>query len=487
MEKRTHRCGALRGEDVDQQVTLMGWVRTRRDHGRIIFLDLWDREGVVQVVFDRNRATQAHELAHALRDEYVIALRGVVRARPTGTENPALATGAIEVAADEIAVLNAASELPFSMEDVKSADEALRLRYRYLDLRRDELQRNLRLRHTVVKAMRDLLDAAGFLEVETPVLTRSTPEGARDYLVPSRVHPGEFYALPQSPQQMKQLLMVAGIDRYYQIARCFRDEDLRADRQPEFTQLDLEMSFVSQEEVLNMVEALVVAVVRAAQPEKTIVTPFPRLTYDQAMARYGTDKPDLRTDPADPNTLAFAWIVDFPLFKWDADAERWEAEHHPFTHPRVEDLPLLETDPAAVRANCYDLVCNGWELGSGSIRIHRRELQEQVLELLGYTAEAAEASFGHLLEAFEHGAPPHGGLALGIDRLVAMLAGAGTIRDVIAFPKTRQASDLLMQAPAQVSEEQLSEVHVRVTPPAGPGNQTAEGRQVMPAAHRMQR
>ena len=470
-----------------QQVTLMGWVRTRRDHGRLIFLDLWDREGIVQVVVDRKHAAEAHAVAHGVRDEYVVAVSGVVRQRPQGTENPALATGAVEVAAEEMSVLNATSALPFSMEDAASADEALRLRYRHLDLRRDDLQRNLRLRHRVVKAMRDGLDAGGFLEVETPILTRSTPEGARDYLVPSRIHPGEFYALPQSPQQMKQLLMVAGIDRYFQIARCFRDEDLRADRQPEFTQLDLEMSFMSQEEILDLVETLIVAIVRQVQPDKTMLVPFPRLTHDEAMARYGTDKPDLRPDPTDPNSLAFAWIVDFPLFKWDGESERWEAEHHPFTHPRIDDLPLLETDPGAVRANCYDLVCNGWELGSGSIRIHRRELQEQVLELLGYTPEAADASFGHLLEAFEQGAPPHGGIALGVDRLVAVLAGTGSIRDVMAFPKTRQAQDLLMQAPAPVSDEQLREVHVRVAPPASRSGRVAEQDWVGPTVQKVGR
>lgn len=588
MEQRTHRCGAIREDDVGQQVTLMGWVRKRRDHGRLIFLDLWDHCGVIQVVVDRKHSVEAHDVAHELRDEYVVAVTGCVRERPCGTENPALATGTVEVAAEEIAVLNATSTLPFSMESVAGTDEVLRLRYRYLDLRRDELQRNLWLRHTVVKAMRDGLDAEGFLEVETPVLTRSTPEGARDYLVPSRIHPGDFYALPQSPQQMKQLLMVGGIDRYFQIARCFRDEDLRADRQPEFTQLDLEMSFVSQEDVLSLVEALVIAVVRKVQPHREIVTPFPRLAYDEAMAFYGTDKPDLRfampfvdcTDllcasevqisrgkvaaggrvkgfrvpecvampdgelemlqahsqavgahgvmwlrvvedgvavpaskhltpeaqrclvrifdavPGDllllvagtpdvvsaaldglrremgrrlgllsPDKLAFAWVVDFPLFKWDAEAGRWDAVHHPFTHPRIEDLSLLESDPAAVRASCYDLICNGWELGSGSLRIHRRELQEQVLELLGYTPEAAEASFGHLLEAFEYGAPPHGGIALGVDRLVAVLAGTDSIRDVIAFPKTRQATDLLMRAPAPVSAGQLQDIHIRIAAP----------------------
>lgn len=588
MEKRTHSCGALRSEDVDQQVTLMGWVRTRRDHGRVIFLDLWDRDGVTQVVADPRVSAAAYDVADELRNEYVVAVQGVVRARPQGAENPELVTGQVEVAAKQIEILNAAAPLPFPVEEAADVDDTVRLRYRYLDLRREDLQHNLRLRHRVMKAMRDMLDAAEFTEVETPLLTRSTPEGARDYLVPSRVHPGEFYALPQSPQQMKQLLMVAGMDKYFQIARCFRDEDLRADRQPEFTQLDLEMSFVDQEEVLSLIEALMVEVLKVAAPDKTLQTPFPRLTYDEAMALYGTDKPDLRwgmafvdctpmlaesgvrifrdaavsggmikgirvpgyanasradldalrdlslalgadgvvwialdregmrspvaqhlTDAelqalirafeavpgdllllvageattvqgtldglrremgrrlglADPDILALAWIVDFPLFKWNRERGGWDAEHHPFTAPKPEDVELLEQAPGAVRANSYDLVCNGWELGSGSIRIHRRDVQARVLRILGYTQEEAAASFGHLLEAFEYGAPPHGGIAVGIDRLVAILAGTDTIRDVIAFPKTRQATDLTMRAPATVAKAQLDEVHIRTVKP----------------------
>lgn len=590
MAKRTHSCGALRPDDVGRQVTLMGWVRARRDHGRLVFLDLWDREGVTQIVIDARVTPEAAAVAHSVRDEYVVAIQGVVRARPGGTENAALATGQVEVAAAQIEVLNPASPLPFPPDDAAAVDEALRQRYRYLDLRRQPLLDNLRLRHRVVKSIRDALDAEGFLEVETPVLTRSTPEGARDYLVPSRVHPGEFYALPQSPQQMKQLLMVGGVDRYYQIARCFRDEDLRADRQPEFTQLDLEMSFVTQEDILRLVEALVVRVIREVRPDLRFEVPFPRLTYREALTRYGSDKPDLRwdmafvdctallgssgaqifrdavaaggvikgirvpghgdashsdldaldalsqalgaggvvwmraneatvvapvsqhlapevqqallrafgaepgdlllivagdpdtvsgaldgvrrevgrrLDPADPDRLACAWVVDFPLLHWNSDAGRWDAEHHPFTSPRPEDIPLLASEPGSVRASCYDLVCNGWEVGSGSIRIHRRELQTQVLGVLGYTEEEAQASFGHLLEAFEYGAPPHGGIALGVDRLAAILAGTDTIRDVIAFPKTRQAVDATMQAPAPVTKAQLDEIHIRVAPLRG--------------------
>ena len=464
MEQRTHTCGALRLEDVGQEATLMGWVRNRRDHGRLVFLDLWDREGTTQVVVHPAASNGASAIAHGLRAEAVVAVRGIVQARPPGTEHPALATGHIEVTARQIEVLNDARPLPFALDNHHPVDETLALRYRYLDLRRSAMQQNLRLRHRVVKGMRDFLDAAGFLEIETPILTRSTPEGARDYLVPSRVHSGEFYALPQSPQQMKQLLMIAGVDRYFQIARCFRDEDLRADRQPEFTQLDLEMSFVDQEDVLALMEAMITRIVAEVAPHKRIPAPFPRLTHAEALARYGTDKPDLRAeaDRDDPDVLALAWVVDFPLFKWDAENARWDAEHHPFTAPKAEDLPLLESTPGIVRADCYDLVCNGWELGSGSIRIQTRDVQARIFDLLGYTPERAQASFGHLLEAFDYGAPPHGGIAIGVDRLVAILAGTDSIRDVIAFPKNRQAVDVMMSAPAPVDPDQLETAHIRI-------------------------
>ncbi len=586
---KTHQCGELRVEHAGQRVTLAGWAHRQRDHGGLVFIDLRDRSGIVQVVADPTHAPQAHEVANRVRQEYVLQVRGTVRRRPKGLVNPRLLTGEIEVLADQIVVLNPAKTPPFYIYEDAPVDEALRLKYRYLDLRRQRMQRNLILRHRVVKFIRDFLDARGFLEIETPILFKSTPEGARDYLVPSRIHPGKFYALPQSPQQLKQLLMVAGFERYFQIARCFRDEDLRGDRQPEFTQLDLEMSFVEREDVMALVEDLMIGLVEACTDLRLKTKPFARLTYAEAMARYGTDKPDLRfgmelvdvsdlvaesgfrifrravaeggqvkglrapgcatysrrqidelTELAkkegaaglawlalpqggevrssfikflaegeiqallerveaqpgdlllfvadrppvvaavlsalrlelgerlglrDPQVLAFGWVIDFPLFEWNEEENRWDPSHHLFTAPMPEDLPLLDTDPGAARGQQYDLVCNGEEIAGGSIRIHRRDVQEKVFRLIGLDLETARARFGHMLEAFEYGTPPHGGIAAGIDRLVMLLAGESSIREVMAFPKTGQAVDLMADAPSPVEPEQLEELHLRIVLP----------------------
>lgn len=584
--RRTHTCGELRPANEGQLCVLQGWVHRRRDHGGVIFLDLRDRYGIVQVVLNPQLAPEAHAAAGDVRAEYVIEVEGTVAHRPPGTENPQMPTGAIEVQAAHLRVLNPALTPPFSVADEGHVDEAVRLRYRYIDLRRPLMASHLALRHQVVKYIRDFLDARDFLEVETPILIKSTPEGARDFLVPSRVHPGQFYALPQSPQQLKQLLMVSGVDRYFQIARCFRDEDQRADRQLEFTQLDLEMSFIDREDIFELIEELFTTMVeRLTNWRQT--TPYPRLTHAEALLRYGTDKPDLRFDlpivdvselagatefevfrgtvarggvvralripgaggysrrqldelteqaksrgakglawaalqagevrssfarfltpgqmdtlralvgagdgdllllvadearvaaevlgvlrlelgrqhaDVPDNLLAWAWITEFPLFEWDAEAGRWDAAHHPFTAPMDEDIALLATEPGRVRSKAYDVVCNGWELGSGSIRIHDRAVQEQVFALLGYSAAETEERFGHMLRAFQYGAPPHGGIAPGIDRLVALLARESSIREVIAFPKNQSALDLLAEAPSPVSDAQLRELHLRIVP-----------------------
>ena len=578
--KRTG-AGELRATDAGKTVKLMGWVHRRRDHGGLIFIDLRDRSGLVQLVVDP-QLEEIFLLAEKLRSEFVISIQGQVRIRPEGTVNLKLKTGEVEVLVESLEILNESKTPPIQL-DAEQSDENLRLRYRYLDLRRQPMQENIILRHRVVKLIRDFLDTEGFLEIESPMLTRSTPEGARDYLVPSRVHPGDFYALPQSPQLFKQLLMVSGMEKYFQIARCFRDEDLRADRQPEFTQVDIELSFVEQDDILALMEKLMVQILQLVGRKAQM--PLPRLTYSEAMERFGSDRPDLRFGlelcnvtelVADSQFGVFAktvasggqvrgicvpeassftrrqlddlvataqefgakglawialdedgfrspitkffspeqleairermggktgdllifvadkpqvtmevlgrlrlelgkslnlidedrwellWVVDFPLLQYDEEEKRYQAVHHPFTSPRPEDLELLETDPGQVRAQAYDLVLNGIELGGGSIRIHRRELQERMFSALNISPSEAEEKFGFLLEAFSYGAPPHGGIALGLDRLIMLLAAAPSIRDVIAFPKTQSASCLLTGAPSSVDARQLQELHLNI-------------------------
>ena len=582
---KTHSCGQLRREHIGQTVTLAGWVNRRRDMGGVIFIDLRDRAGKTQAVVDAGRTPAGFAAAEGVRGEFVIQLTGVVAARPAGQANANLPTGEIEVLVDQVVILNSAKTIPFPIDRDDTVDGTTRLRYRYLDLRRERMQRNLILRHNAVKFIRDFLSARDFIEVETPILFKSTPEGARDYLVPSRVHPGKFYALPQSPQQLKQLLMVAGYERYFQIARCFRDEDLRADRQPEFTQLDMEMSFVERDDVLNLIEELILGMVQAVSLVPPADTHFARLSYAEATGRFGTDRPDLRfglelkdisdivassafrvftenvaagkpvkaicapgcatysrrevdeleemargqgakalawlaiqpdtgemrgpiakfftvdqliaiterleakpgdlilisSDKksvvhnvlhtlrtelarrlglADRRVLAFAWVIDFPLFDEEMEEGHYAPSHHMFTAPKPEHIPLLDTDPGAVLSQQYDLVCNGFEVAGGSIRIHDQSLQAKIMSLIGFSMEQAREQFGHLLEAFEFGAPPHGGIAPGIDRLVALMAGEPNIREVMAFPKTAQATDLMADAPSYVLPRQLDELHL---------------------------
>ncbi len=584
---KTHSCGELRAEDVGKTVTLAGWVNRRRDMGGVVFIDLRDRDGKTQVVVDSGRTAEGFMQAEQIRSEYVLQITGVVSLRPEGLANPALPTGEIEVLADSVTILNTAKTPPFLIDRDDNVDESLRLKYRYLDLRRERMQRNLILRHQAIKFIRDFLNDRRFIEVETPILFKSTPEGARDYLVPSRVHPGKFYALPQSPQQLKQLLMVAGYERYFQIARCFRDEDLRADRQPEFTQLDLEMSFVERDDILDLIEELMVGMVEAVSLVPLAQKTFPRLSYGEAIDRFGTDRPDLRygmeliniadivansafrvfaenvaegkpvkaivapgcgnysrkqideldqiardagakglawlaihpetgeirgpiakfftvdqlialtdrlgAEPGDlilmssdtkavvnnvlstlrtemagrlgyldEKVLAFAWVIDFPLFEEGLEDGHYAPSHHMFTAPQSAHIPLLDTDPTAVLSEQYDLVCNGFEVAGGSIRIHDQALQAKIMSLIGFSMEEARDQFGHMLEAFEYGAPPHGGIAPGIDRLVALMAGEPNIREVMAFPKTAQATDLMADAPSVVVQRQLDDLHLSI-------------------------
>ncbi|MBN1793837.1 MAG: aspartate--tRNA ligase [Candidatus Omnitrophica bacterium] len=455
---RTHSCGGLREADIDNRVTLIGWVHKRRDHGKLIFIDLRDREGITQLVFFPRKDSDLMERADTLRSEFLIAVEGTVARRPKGTINDKIPTGTVEIAVEDVTVLNASKVPPFELEEEATATEEVRLAYRALDLRRPLMFRNLLMRHKVSFVTRRYLDRLGFLEVETPILTKSTPEGARDYLVPSRLNPGKFYALPQSPQLFKQLLMVAGIERYFQIARCFRDEDLRADRQPEFTQIDIEMSFITEEDIYRLVEGLMAEIFKEVLGSD-LETPFPRMSYAEAMEKHGSDKPNLKTDQA---PFAFLWVTEFPLFEFSEEEKRWVSLHHPFTAPHPADIPLLENDPAKVRSRAYDLVLNGVEIGSGSIRIHERALQEKIFSLIGLEDEEARQRFGFLLDAFDYGAPPHGGIAPGLDRLLALLCGCESIRDVIAFPKTQNAICPLSKAPSDVAAKQLRELHIRL-------------------------
>ncbi len=457
--KRTHTSEDLANVQVGCEVVLMGWIHRRRDHGKIIFFDLRDRWGITQIVVVPKEC-EDYELAKQIRSEYVVAIKGIVNQRPKGTENPKIPTGHIEVLAKEIEILNPAKPLPFEIEGDTEPGEDVRLRYRYLDIRQTRMKNNLLTRHRVMQITRQKLSSLGFVELETPFLTKSTPEGARDYLVPSRVNPGKFYALPQSPQLFKQLFMVAGMERYFQIVKCFRDEDLRADRQPEFTQIDLEASFVDEEDIFSISEELMKAIFKEVKGIE-LNTPFPRMKYSEVMERYGTDKPDLRKEWG--VDYAFVWIVDFPLFTWNEDEQRWESEHHPFTSVHPDDLEYLEKgDLGKVRARSYDLVLNGAELGSGSVRIHQQDLQRKIFEILKMSEEEIDAKFGFLLEAFSYGAPPHAGIAFGLDRLVAILCGEESIREVIAFPKTQRAICMLTGAPSEVEKRQLDELGIRV-------------------------
>ena len=456
---RTHTCGELNASHAGSEVVLCGWAATRRDHGKLIFIDIRDRSGITQVTIIPKEAGESYKAAQEIRSEFVIKVKGLVNKRPANNVNPNIPTGEIELLAKEIDVLNPSLTPPFEITEDLGITEEMRLKYRYLDLRRRKVFNNLAMRSKLYRVIRNLMDSKGFLECETPILTKSTPEGARDYLVPSRMNPGQFYALPQSPQLFKQILMVSGIEKYYQIAKCFRDEDLRADRQPEFTQLDIEMSFIDEEDVFSLTEGLMQLILKELKGIE-IKTPFPRISYADAQKKYSCDKPDFRKELG--AEFAFVWVVDFPLFKYNADEKRWDSEHHPFTSPVLEDLDMLETAPDKVKSRSYDLVLNGMEIGSGSIRIHDQGLQEKIFRLIGIEKEDARKRFGFLLEAFQFGAPPHGGVAFGLDRLLAILSGEDSIREVITFPKTSAGLCPLTGAPSDVDEKQLKELSLTV-------------------------
>ncbi|MCX5716305.1 MAG: aspartate--tRNA ligase [Candidatus Omnitrophica bacterium] len=457
---RTHTCGELSEKDIGKKAVLCGWVHSRRDHGKLIFIDIRDREGLTQVVFHPKVNAEAHKQAGELRSEYVVRVSGTVGKRPEGTINNNIPTGVIEIAAEDLIILNPSETPPFEINDEGGVQEEVRLKYRYLDLRRPSLQKNFRLRSRLYSAMRNYMNSQGFIEFETPILTKSTPEGARDFLVPSRLAQGEFYALPQSPQLFKQILMVSGFEKYYQIAKCFRDEDLRADRQPEFTQLDVEMSFIDEEDIFKLTEGLMKHIVKETLGID-IPTPFKRMSYDEAMKNYNSDKPDIRKDKA-KEPLSFLWVVDFPLFRYNDEEKRWDMEHHPFTSPRPNSLEEFKKPLDQIRANAYDLVINGSEIASGSIRIHDSRMQEKIFELIGIKSEEAKERFGFLLEAFRFGAPPHGGIAFGIDRLMAIFTNSESIRDVIAFPKTQKGICPMTDAPSPVAEKQLRELGIKL-------------------------
>lgn len=449
---------------INSKIKVCGFVHSRRDHGKLIFIDLRDISGILQVVFNISSSAIISSAAKKLGKESVVSIEGEIKKRPKGTENKEIETGYIEMNADSLEILSEAKLPPFPIDNSGyEINEELRLKYRYLDLRRERMRRNLRIRQSVITAIRDFLRKEGFIEIETPILTKSTPEGARDFLVPSRLEPGKFYALPQSPQQYKQILQVAGIEKYFQIVRCFRDEDPRADRQAEFTQLDLEMSFVERGDILNLIEKLYIKIVKDLFPEKKITkTPFLLLTYKEAMEKYGTDKPDLRENKNDQNELAFGFIIDFPMFEWKKEENRWDAVHHPFTRPKTEDTEEIKKNPGKILAHQYDFVLNGYEIGGGSLRTYKPAILEAVFEVMGHKKEEIKKKFGHLLEAFEYGVPPHGGIAPGIDRFLSIILNEPNIREVIAFPKTGDNKELMMGAPSEVDKNQLKELHIKL-------------------------